>query len=111
MLVTLTVQRVNFHFLIYELIYILSIYFLIYLFIYLFIYLQLLATCCSAAVHRRHLMVWKIFAPRFVFEGVSFLLITVVLCFSYLVVLRIDQSLRSWFKNLEESRKWKPKKI
>ena len=107
MLVTLTVQRVNFHFLIYELIYLPSIYFLI----YLFIYLQLLATCCSAAVHRRHLMVWKIFAPRFVFEGVSFLLITVVLCFSYLVVLRIDQSLRSWFKNLEESRKWKPKKI
>ena len=107
MLVTLTVQRVNFHFLIYELIYLLSIYFLI----YLFIYLQLLATCCSAAVHRRHLMVWKIFAPRFVFEGVSFLLITVVLCFSYLVVLRIDQSLRSWFKNLEESLEWKTKKI
>ena len=38
MLVTLTVQSVNFHFLIYELIYLLSIYFLIYLFIYLFIY-------------------------------------------------------------------------
>ena len=107
MAVTLMVQRVNFHFLIYELIYLLSIYFLI----YLFIYLQLLATCCSAAVHRRHLMVWKIFAPRFVFEGVSFLLITVVLCFSYLVVLRIDQSLRSWFKNLEESLEWKTKKI
>ena len=34
MAVTLMVQRVNFHFLIYELIYLLSIYFLIYLFIY-----------------------------------------------------------------------------
>ncbi|PFX20099.1 GPI ethanolamine phosphate transferase 3 [Stylophora pistillata] len=71
--------------------------------------LKLLATCCSAAVHRRHLMVWKIFAPRFVFEGVSFLLLTMVLCLSYLVVLRIDQSLRSWFKNLEESHDWKAK--
>lgn len=54
-------------------------------------------------------MVWKIFAPRFVFEGVSFLLITVVLYASFLAVLRVDQSLRSWFKKLEMSDGWKTK--
>ena len=70
---------------------------------------QLLATCCSAALHRRHLMVWKIFAPRFVFEGVSFLMTTAVLFASFLVVLRIDQALRSWFKKLETSDELKPK--
>lgn len=70
---------------------------------------QLLATCCSAALHRRHLMVWKIFAPRFVFEGVSFLLTTVVLVINFLAVLRVDQALRSWFKKLEASVDWKTK--
>jgi len=70
---------------------------------------KLLATCCSAALHRRHLMVWKIFAPRFVFEGVSFLLTTVVLVISFLAVLRVDQALRSWFKKLEASVDWKTK--
>lgn len=70
---------------------------------------KLLATCCSAALHRRHLMVWKIFAPRFVFEGVSFLLVTVVLVTSFLAVLRLDLALRNWFKKLESSHEWKTK--
>lgn len=65
--------------------------------------LQFLASCCSAALHRRHLMVWKIFAPRFVFEGVSFIITTVILAISFLVVLRVDQALRSWFRTLETS--------
>ena len=70
---------------------------------------QLLATSCSAALHRRHLMVWKIFAPRFVFEGVSFLLTTAVLFASFVAILRIDQALRSWFKKLETSDELKTK--
>lgn len=87
---------------------------LLYLFIVLYLnldgfFLQLLGTCCSAALHRRHLMVWKIFAPRFVFEGVSFLLTTIVLAASFLSVLRVDQALRSWFKRLETSDEWKNK--
>ena len=65
--------------------------------------LQFLATCCSAALHRRHLMVWKIFAPRFVFEGVSFIVTTVILAASFLSVLRVDQALRSWFRTLGTS--------
>lgn len=65
--------------------------------------LQFLATCCSAALHRRHLMVWKIFAPRFVFEGVSFIVTTAILAASFLAVLRVDQALRSWFRTLGTS--------
>ena len=54
----------------------------------------------SAAIHRRHLMVWKIFAPRFVFQGVSFLVVQVVLVFMYLVFLRIDSALSKWLQKL-----------
>lgn len=32
----------------------------------------------AALLHRRHLMVWKIFAPHFIFEAVSFLVLTVL---------------------------------
>lgn len=71
--------------------------------------IKFLAVCCSATLHRRHLMVWKIFAPRFVFEGVSFMVTTVVLATSFLAVLRVDQALRNWFKTLETSYEGKSK--
>ncbi|CAB3407098.1 unnamed protein product [Caenorhabditis bovis] len=39
-----------------------------------------LFSCFAASVHRRHLMVWKIFAPKFIFENVLFIsFITVIL--------------------------------
>lgn len=31
--------------------------------------LQLLVTMVAACLHRRHLMVWWVFAPRFLYEG------------------------------------------
>uniref|UniRef100_A0A915AER8 GPI ethanolamine phosphate transferase 3 n=3 Tax=Ascarididae TaxID=6250 RepID=A0A915AER8_PARUN len=34
--------------------------------------LSVLCTCMAAVVHRRHLMVWKVFAPKFIFESISF---------------------------------------
>jgi len=47
--------------------------------------------CCmlSAAVLRRHLMVWKIFAPKFIFEAVGFMVSVVALLAANLVTSRV----------------------
>ncbi|VDK87918.1 unnamed protein product, partial [Litomosoides sigmodontis] len=47
----------------------------------LFHSLKALAVCAMAVVHRRHLMVWKIFAPKFIFESLSLC----VICFTLLI--------------------------
>lgn len=64
------------------------------------LFVQVLATACAAAVHRRHLMVWKIFAPRFIFEAASFLVVSAVLLLVLLVVLWIDRAVARVTKTL-----------
>lgn len=32
-------------------------------------YMQLLVSVLGASIHRRHLMVWAVFGPRFLYEG------------------------------------------
>ncbi|XP_077989411.1 GPI ethanolamine phosphate transferase 3, catalytic subunit-like [Glandiceps talaboti] len=61
---------------------------------------KVLGTMVSAAIHRRHLMVWAIFAPRFVFEGVQFLVVILFLFIDNLLILRLDSLLSKWFKSL-----------
>ena len=62
--------------------------------------LKLFTSMLTAAHHRRHLMVWKIFAPRFIFEAVGFLVSAVFLCFGYLVFGRVKQSLTTYIEEL-----------
>jgi len=50
---------------------------------------RLCACMLAAAVLRRHLMVWKIFAPRFIFEGVGFFVTLASLLLAYLIFVRI----------------------
>eukprot|EP01134_Creolimax_fragrantissima_P000440 CFRG0440T1 len=49
----------------------------------------LLSAATAAALHRRHLMVWKIFAPRFLFEAASALICHSCLMVSLLVCFRL----------------------
>ncbi|XP_074650116.1 GPI ethanolamine phosphate transferase 3, catalytic subunit-like [Tubulanus polymorphus] len=58
--------------------------------------IQLLCTMGAAGLHRRHLMVWKIFAPRFIFEAVSFLVVFFICCFILLFVMRLDKAVSNW---------------
>ena len=61
----------------------------------------------AATIHRRHLMVWKIFAPRFIFEGVSFIVTSIVLISVFCFVLRVDSVLKHWcllLENAEENK-------
>ena len=72
---------------------------------YLFeISFQLLGSLSAAGLHKRHLMVWKIFAPRFVFEGASFILVGITSLLVYLIVIRIDRMLEIWVQKLMKSK-------
>ena len=59
--------------------------------ILLFIYLQVFICMLAATVHCRHLMVWKIFAPKLIFEGISFVVTVSSVLMSLLLLLRIER--------------------
>ncbi|XP_014225426.1 GPI ethanolamine phosphate transferase 3 [Trichogramma pretiosum] len=47
-----------------------------------------------ATVHKRHLMVWKIFAPKLIFEGLGFMVTTASVTISLLLLLRIENQIK-----------------
>ncbi|CAH2296868.1 GPI ethanolamine phosphate transferase 3 isoform X1 [Pelobates cultripes] len=61
---------------------------------------QLLSCVCAAMILRRHLMVWKVFAPKFLFEALGFTVSSIFLCLGIALVLRVDCAVSKWFKNL-----------
>lgn len=68
---------------------------------YLFILgAQVFASVCAAAILRRHLMVWKVFAPKLMFEASGFLVSSVSLLIGVMLVLRVDVAVGRWFKRL-----------
>ena len=56
----------------------------------------------AAAWHRRHLMVWKIFAPRFIFESARFSVTGVALLLGLLFFLRVDRLIRAWLQSVQD---------
>uniref|UniRef100_A0A8V8TPZ0 GPI ethanolamine phosphate transferase 3, catalytic subunit n=1 Tax=Homo sapiens TaxID=9606 RepID=A0A8V8TPZ0_HUMAN len=68
---------------------------------YLFILgIQILACALAASILRRHLMVWKVFAPKFIFEAVGFIVSSVGLLLGIALVMRVDGAVSSWFRQL-----------
>jgi len=63
--------------------------------------LRLLATMLAAIVLRRHLMVWKIFAPRFVFEAVGFLVSLGAVLAGYSLASRALSRLTKFYRGLD----------
>ncbi|CAL8341477.1 unnamed protein product [Arctogadus glacialis] len=61
---------------------------------------QVLASVCAAAVLRRHLMVWKVFTPKLMFETCGFLVSSVFLLVGVGLVLRTDLAVGRWFRRL-----------
>lgn len=61
---------------------------------------QVFASVCAAAILRRHLMVWKVFAPKLMFEASAFIVTSVSLLLGVTFVLRIDIAVTRWFKRL-----------
>lgn len=63
--------------------------------------LQVLCSTLASAIHRRHLMVWKVFAPKFIFDGVHFLVICGAILVQYLFVARLHSVLLRKFSSAE----------
>ncbi|XP_038153507.1 GPI ethanolamine phosphate transferase 3 [Cyprinodon tularosa] len=68
---------------------------------YLFILgAQTFSSVCAAAILRRHLMVWKVFAPKLMFEASGFLVSSTFLLIGVTLVIRVDVAVGRWFKRL-----------
>ncbi|KAM4533168.1 GPI ethanolamine phosphate transferase 3 [Fundulus diaphanus] len=61
---------------------------------------QALSSVCAAAILRRHLMVWKVFAPKLMFEACGFLVSSAFLLVGVTLVLRVDVAVGRWFRTL-----------
>ncbi|XP_034939736.1 GPI ethanolamine phosphate transferase 3 [Chelonus insularis] len=58
----------------------------------------------AATIHCRHLMVWKIFAPKLIFEGLSFLVSVGSVLTSLFMVMRIDNQVEQLITRVTKSR-------
>ncbi|XP_055687735.1 GPI ethanolamine phosphate transferase 3 [Lutzomyia longipalpis] len=54
--------------------------------------LRIFSSMLACTVHCRHLMVWKIFAPRFIYEGISTYVLLGAILLSYLILIRIHRA-------------------
>lgn len=64
--------------------------------------LKTFSAMLAAALLRRHLMIWKIFAPRFIFEGVGFVVSLGAVLVGYLLFLRIQTYVRNFYSNVQD---------
>ncbi|XP_040567503.1 GPI ethanolamine phosphate transferase 3 [Lepeophtheirus salmonis] len=62
--------------------------------------LQLFFSMLSAGILRRHLMVWKIFTPKFIFEGVGFIVSSLSLMLGYLIWCRVYGFMYKYYAKL-----------
>jgi phosphatidylinositol glycan class O len=60
------------------------------------------ACMLAATIHCRHLMVWKIFAPKLIFEGLGLFVVLICVLLSYLLVIRVTTRVERLLQQLEE---------
>lgn len=58
----------------------------------------------AATIHCRHLMVWKIFAPKLIFEGIGLLVTLGSVLASFYMVFRIDQQMEHLVSRVTKTR-------
>lgn len=56
---------------------------------------KVLASMIACTILCRHLMVWKIFAPRFIYEGISSYISFIAIIFGFVLLMRIHSSVKS----------------
>lgn len=70
----------------------------------------------ACTIHCRHLMVWKIFAPRFIYEGIATFIYVPVLLAGFVILARVHKAVVGLIDGLtkpqgqEEDRKEKEMK-
>ncbi|XP_071103788.1 GPI ethanolamine phosphate transferase 3-like [Haliotis cracherodii] len=68
----------------------------------LFSAFKVLGAMAAAGLHRRHLMVWKIFAPRFVFEGAAMFVTFTAILLVYLFLVIVDRAVHKFAEGLNK---------
>ena len=63
---------------------------------------KMITSVLAAAVLRRHLMVWKIFAPNFIFEAVGFCVSLVSVMVGFLIFTRTLSVLSKWYCKIQK---------
>ncbi|XP_058832499.1 GPI ethanolamine phosphate transferase 3 [Topomyia yanbarensis] len=58
----------------------------------------------ACTLHCRHLMVWKIFAPRFIYEGIGSYIVFIGLNLGFLLLLRVHRSVNSLISRINKER-------
>lgn len=66
--------------------------------------MQTFGCMLSATVHCRHLMVWKIFAPKLIFQGLGFLITLSSILITYFFVIRIDRQVEKLIARVTKNR-------
>lgn len=56
----------------------------------------------ACTVHCRHLMVWKIFAPRFIYEGLTTYLSFGALSVGFLLLYRVQSAVNYFIDNIDK---------
>lgn len=56
----------------------------------------------ACTIHCRHLMVWKVFAPRFIFEGISTFIALISIILGFLILIRIHKALDQLIFNINK---------
>jgi len=56
----------------------------------------------AATIHCRHLMVWKIFAPKLIFEGLSLFVVLICVLLGYLLMIQITNQIERLLLQLEK---------
>ena len=60
-------------------------------------------TCMLAAtIHSRHLLVWKIFAPKFIFECLGLFVVLICVLLGYLLVIQITNQIERLLQRLDK---------
>ncbi|CAH0550921.1 unnamed protein product [Brassicogethes aeneus] len=64
--------------------------------------LRVFACMLSATIHCRHLMVWKIFAPKLIFESIGMIVTIASVFLGYLVLIRINKKVDKLVSHLNK---------
>ncbi|XP_032571459.1 GPI ethanolamine phosphate transferase 3 [Drosophila sechellia] len=66
--------------------------------------LKIFCAMLACTIHCRHLMVWKIFAPRFIYEALATFVSLPALIVGYLLVLRIHRGVDTLIKRINKAK-------
>jgi GPI ethanolamine phosphate transferase 3 subunit O len=64
---------------------------------------KVMASMIACTILCRHLMVWKIFAPRFIYEGISSYVSFIAIILGYMILMRVHVSVKSLVDKINKS--------